>query len=96
MSISSAKIIWNEIQPQTQQIHNGLGNCGQLLEISAMLSQRLNAIFSGKQKLSDRDMRTLEDAAAQLPQVIPNLSGETQVYFAKLFRICDLIIQSHN
>ena len=89
MSIKSANAIWNEIKEQSGQMNASLSSTPHLLETNVLLTQSLNSVFSGQEP----DVETLKRASEQLPNSIPSLSGDTQTYFAKLYRICDLIIQ---
>jgi len=89
MSLKSAEIVWNEIKEQSRQITSSLSSTPHLLETNVLLTQNLNSIFSGQ----DPDIETLKRASEQLPNSIPSLNGDTQTYFAKLYRVCDLIIQ---
>lgn len=89
MSVKSAEIVWNEIKDQSGEINASLRNSPHLLELNILISQSLNTIFSGV----DSDLETIERASQQLPETIPTLSGDTQAYFAKLIRICHLLLE---
>ena len=93
MTIASAKIIWNELQ-QAPAINNSKQSIDgvNLQQLAQELTSILQFLLSAAQQPEIQLLAKLKQLSTQLPSIIPKLSGEQQVYFAKLYRICDLVL----
>ena len=93
MTIASAKIIWNELQ-QAPAINNSRQSIDgvNLQQLAQELTSILQFLLSAAQQPEIQLLAKLKQLSTPLPSIIPKLSGEQQVYFAKLYRICDLVL----
>ncbi len=51
----------------------------------------INEFIRNDGKLEAETITMLPPCKAELQKVMPHIKGETQVYFAKLYRLCDVI-----
>lgn len=56
----------------------------------------IEAFLENHGQLNQQEMRQLEKCRAELKKINPAMVGEAQVYFGKLYRLCDLVLHDLN
>lgn len=93
MNLHAARTILNEIQYSplielASSRHRDL-----LTSLNDKMKLEIENIFQNSQSVEHR--MALEEISDKLPAIIPELEGQTQVYFAKLYRVCRLLLDKN-
>lgn len=95
MTLHAARTIWEDIQnhPLNEFYSSSRQDFLNLLELNLQIKIEIENVFqnphNGKYRIA------IKESSDKLPSLIPSLNGETQVYFAKLYRICQLILENN-
>jgi len=90
--MNDIKQMWNELQntfpaEATELNINGIA----LKKTNRLACDCINEFIFNHGKLTTETIKMLSPCKVELQKVIPHIKGETQVYFAKLYRLCDVI-----
>jgi len=90
--MNDIKQMWSELQKSfptqaTELNINGIDLTG----THRVACDCINEFIRNSGKLDPETIRMLHPCKAELQKAIPHIKGETQVYFAKLYRLCDLL-----
>lgn len=92
--MTDIKALWDDLQRQPLP-----GNLAQVAggktdaEGLARRAQECVRAFMAADALDNGKRRQLEQCLAEMRSINPKLVGEAQVYFGKLYRLCDLVYE---
>ncbi len=92
LTMNDIKQMWSELQntfptEATELNINGIA----LKETNRLVCDCINEFIFNNGKLTAETIKMLPPCKVELQKVIPHIKGETQAYFAKLYRLCDVI-----
>ncbi len=94
MTIQMARNIWQNL-PSLQNIEavssNANNDSKELVALNTQLRGLITTIIDEGNNNSIEELAQINKLASKLFTIIPDLNGEEQVYYAKLYRVCHLL-----
>jgi len=95
MNISAIRSTWEELQQSVYatELQSSLINNLDLKLLRSNLTTQLNKFLCSKTDATI-DLKPFTQDTEKLENIIPKLNGNEQVYYAKLYRICKLLLDT--
>jgi len=96
MNLSAIKSTWEELQQSTYatELQTSLIDNLDLNLLKSNLTIQLNKFLSAKTN-ENMNLESFIQDTEKLENIIPKLNGNEQVYYAKLYRVCKLLLDNH-
>ena len=97
MDIAKIKAIFDELTQNTthRELKTSSVDHMDLTALNHEIIHRLNKFFSISTE-SNQNLVEFSQHISQLEKIIPQLNGNEQVYYAKLYRVCQLLIENYS
>ena len=97
MDIGKIKAIFDDLTQSTAQtdLTTSFVDHMDLTALNHEIIRRLNKFFSNPTE-SNKSLAEFSQHVSRLEKIIPQLNGNEQVYYAKLYRVCQLFIENYS